>query len=85
LSKKTSDGDSEITRPINGERTPPLLSEKLIAKLQGAVEAAQRKRTPSHRYMTRPDADSSPVQEGVSQFRSEINAARAMGKDDDEH
>jgi hypothetical protein len=32
------------TRNLPPERTPPLLSEKLIAKLQGAVRAAQRKR-----------------------------------------
>jgi hypothetical protein len=44
--KKTSDGESMITRLTNGQCTPPLLNEKLIAKLQEAVEAAQRKRTP---------------------------------------
>lgn len=45
MSKKASDGESTIARLTYGERTPPLLSEKLIAKLQGAVEAAQRKRS----------------------------------------
>jgi hypothetical protein len=30
--------------PANGEPTPPLLSEKLIAQLQGAVVSAQRRR-----------------------------------------
>jgi hypothetical protein len=44
MSKKTSDSELEIARIANGSRTPPLLSEKLIAKLQGAVEAARRKR-----------------------------------------
>jgi hypothetical protein len=38
-------------KPENGEQmpdgpAPPLLSEKLIAQLQGAVIAAQRKRLP---------------------------------------
>jgi hypothetical protein len=42
MSKKTSDGEVRITGLTNGERTPPLLSEKLIAKLQGAVEVARR-------------------------------------------
>jgi hypothetical protein len=44
MSKKTSEGASRNTRPTHGERTPALLSEKLVAKLQEAVEAAQRKR-----------------------------------------
>jgi len=47
MSKKTSDDESRIAH-LNGECTPPLLNEKLIAKLQGAVEAARRKRTPSN-------------------------------------
>jgi hypothetical protein len=32
------------SRLLAGEPAPPLLSEKLIAQLQGAVNAAQRKR-----------------------------------------
>ena len=83
MSKKTSDGESRITRLTNGERTPPLLSEKLIAKLQGAVEAAQRKRTPPYGYVTDPDDDSSPNQGVVRQLRSAINVARGIRTDDD--
>jgi hypothetical protein len=74
MSKKTSEGASRNTHPIHGERTPPLLSEKLVAKLQGAVEAAQRKRT-LH--------DSSPNPGVVRQLRSAINAARGIRTDDD--
>jgi hypothetical protein len=59
MSKKTSEGAPRNTRPTNGEHTPPLLSEKLVAKLQGAVEAAQRKRTSQLRYVAAPDDDSS--------------------------
>jgi hypothetical protein len=59
MSKKTNDGEPRTVRLTNGERTPPLLSEKLIAKLQGAVEAAQRKRMPPSRYVADPDDDHS--------------------------
>jgi hypothetical protein len=45
MSKNTSDEESEIGGQTDGERTVPLLSEKLIAQLQGAVDAARRKRT----------------------------------------
>lgn len=78
MSKKTSDGESRMGRLTNGERTPPLLREKLIAKLQGAVEAAQRKRTPPYRYVPDPDDDSFPNQGVVRHLRSTINAARGM-------
>jgi hypothetical protein len=43
---RTSDTRPKQSRPIAAEPTPPFLSEKLIAKLQGAVSAAQRKRMP---------------------------------------
>ena len=44
--KKMSDGTLEIAHLARSYATPPLLSEKLVAQLQGAVEAAQRnKRT----------------------------------------
>lgn len=44
MSKKTRDGQPKQSDLSAGEPTPPLLSEKLIAQLQGAVNAAQRKR-----------------------------------------
>jgi hypothetical protein len=75
MSKKTSERASKSIRATNGERTPPLLSEKLVAKLQGAVEAAQRKRTSQCRYVADPDA--------VGQLRSAINAAPGIRTDDD--
>jgi hypothetical protein len=43
MPKKTNDRESSYTRSMQGERAPPLLSEELIAKLQGAVNAARRK------------------------------------------
>jgi hypothetical protein len=46
MSKGTNDGRPKEDRPKTGEATPPPLSEKLIAKLQMAVGAAQRKRMP---------------------------------------
>jgi hypothetical protein len=42
--KKSSDPRTGPTRAVNDEPRPPLLSEKLIAQLQCAVSAAQRKR-----------------------------------------
>jgi len=82
MSKKTNDGEPRIARLTNGERTPPLLSEKLIAKLQGAVEAAQRKRMPPSSYVTDPDDDdSSPKQGVVRELRSAINAATPSPND----
>jgi hypothetical protein len=51
MPKKMSDGASKIARLNPGENTPPLLSEKLIAQLQGAVEAAQRRRIRPQRKM----------------------------------
>jgi hypothetical protein len=47
MPKRTSDTRPKQSRPNAGEPTPPFLSEKLIAKLQGAVSAAQRRRTPN--------------------------------------
>jgi len=81
--KKTSDGELRTNQPINGEGTPPLLSETLIEKLQEAVEAAQRKRTPPYKYLTEPDDESSPNQGVVRQLRSAIDAARGIRTDDD--
>jgi hypothetical protein len=42
--KKTNGGEPKLPHLHPGGPTPPLLSEKLIAQLQGAVAAAQRKR-----------------------------------------
>jgi hypothetical protein len=47
-------------RPMPGEAAPPLLSDKLIAQLQNAVSAAQRKRIPGRNDSTAgsPEKDS---------------------------
>ena len=52
MPKRTSDEKDDKSH-VSSERQapPPFLSEKLIAQLQGAVSAAQRKRTP------KPNAD----------------------------
>jgi hypothetical protein len=44
MSKRAKDPESKRNRPTTEESAPPLLSEKLIAQLQGAVRTAQRKR-----------------------------------------
>jgi hypothetical protein len=45
MSKKANDGLPKQDRSTMEAPTPPPLSEKLIAKLQYAVSAAQRQRT----------------------------------------
>lgn len=44
MSKRASDGSGQKDRSMTEEAAPPLLSEKLVAQLQGAVRAAQRRR-----------------------------------------
>ncbi len=44
MPKRTSADTHKISQVSVGEPTPPFLSEKLIAQLQGAVSAARRKR-----------------------------------------
>jgi hypothetical protein len=46
MSKRTRDDKSKNGRPEIVEPTPPRLSEALIAQLQQAVSAAQRRRNP---------------------------------------
>jgi hypothetical protein len=46
IPKKPLDGKPTKSRLDFGARTPPPLSEELIAKLQGAVRAAQQKKDP---------------------------------------
>jgi hypothetical protein len=45
MAKKPNAGRAEYSDPLKAFGTPPLLSEKLIAQLQGAVNSAQRKRS----------------------------------------
>jgi len=44
MSKRENDCEPKKAGPMPGEAAPPLLSDKLIAQLQNAVSAAQRKR-----------------------------------------
>ena len=44
MSKRENGREPRKGRPMPGETAPPLLSDKLIAQLQNAVGAAQRKR-----------------------------------------
>jgi len=46
MHKRTSDERHDKSHMSADEAPPPFLSEKLIAQLQGAVSAAQRKRIP---------------------------------------
>jgi hypothetical protein len=56
IPKKTDDRKPKKSRLISGGPTPPPLSEELIAQLQGAVSAAQRKKI-SHGRQTRDPSD----------------------------
>jgi hypothetical protein len=44
IPKKAEDGKTKRSRLLSGGPAPPPLSEELIAQLQGAVSAAQRKK-----------------------------------------
>jgi hypothetical protein len=44
IPKKADDGNTKKSRLLSGGPIPPPLSEELIAQLQGAVSAAQRKK-----------------------------------------
>jgi hypothetical protein len=61
MSKKTRDGRLNESDSNAREATPPLLSEKLIAQLQGAVNAAQRNRTPHSNGRGENRMDAKPV------------------------
>jgi hypothetical protein len=62
MPKKMLDDAPSIAHLAHGESTPPQLSEKLIAQLQGAVEAAQRKRKAPPRFVTDTQEESSSNQ-----------------------
>ncbi len=59
MSKRTNEGTKD--RPTTEEAAPPLLSEKLIAQLQGAVSDARRRR--------KSDPDDASAIEAVDQIR----------------
>jgi hypothetical protein len=46
MSKRANGGNPKSGEAMTREKAPPLLSEKLIAQMQSAVSAAQRKRLP---------------------------------------
>jgi hypothetical protein len=60
MPKKTSDDALKIDHLTHGEAMPPLLSEKHIAQLQGAVEAAQRNRMLRPRFVMERHDESCP-------------------------
>ncbi len=51
MAKKTSDDALNIAHLTPDQAMPPFLSEKHIAQLQGAVEAAQRNRMLRSRFV----------------------------------
>jgi hypothetical protein len=62
MPKITSDDALKMTLLTHGEATPPHLSERRIAQLQGAVGAAQRKRMPPPGFVMDRKEESCPNQ-----------------------
>lgn len=52
MSKRENGCEPKKNRPMPKQAAPPLLSDKLIAQLQNAVSAAQRKRMPDRNDST---------------------------------
>ena len=52
MSKRENGYEPKKNRPMLREAAPPLLGDKLIAQLQNAVSAAQRKRMPDRNDST---------------------------------
>ncbi len=67
--KKTRNEESGEARPPKGERPLPGLSDELVAKLQKAVQDAQRKRSAQPQQPTDPVAESTAANE-VEAFES---------------
>ena len=62
MSKRANGGKPKIDGSKVREKAPPLLSEKLIAQMQSAVSAAQRKRMPGlDEASTEPDSSHRPA------------------------
>jgi hypothetical protein len=62
--KRTREDGPKESSSIAGEPTPPFLSETLIAQLQGAVNAAQRKRMPHSNDKSESRMGAKPVSSG---------------------
>jgi hypothetical protein len=67
--KKTRNEESRDVHPSKGERALPGLSEELVAKLQKAVQDAQRKRTAQQQQATNPSTEST-ASNAVEAFES---------------
>jgi hypothetical protein len=61
--KRTRNGESKDVHPVKGERALPGLSEELVAKLQKAVQDAQRKRMAQPQLVKNPFAVSTASNE----------------------
>ena len=82
MSPKASGGDRKITHAKPRESAPPLLSEELIAKLQGAVVAARRQRMQLG-YNAETETDATPAQaEAQQELRAAVMAAPGAPAED---
>jgi hypothetical protein len=55
MPKKSQDAKPKDSGPLKYERSPPPLSEEMIARLQAAVDTAQRKHMPRDEPATDPE------------------------------
>lgn len=83
MPKKPRNSELLIARLTDGERAPAPLSEKLIAKLHGAVEAARRNRVPRSAHAARSDDDSPRTRGALHEFRSVLDAAQGHPPDEE--
>ena len=82
--KKTSDKKFRSDLPAKGERTPPRLSADMIAKLQAAVQSAQRRHQVRVREITDIDGEFTAEElESVRELKAAISAARAFPVDEE--
>ena len=82
--KKTSREKFKSDLPVKGERTPPMLGAEMIAKLQAAVNSAQRRRQVRVREVTDIDGEFSADElESVRELKAAIAAARAFPVDEE--
>ncbi len=59
--RKANDGSEMDTAPVKLYGAPPPLSDELIRRLQGVVEAARQERTPQPKRSLNPFFDTPPA------------------------
>ena len=82
--KKASREKFKSDLPVKGERMPPMLGADMIAKLQAAVDSAQRRQRIRVREVTDIDGEFSADElESVRELKAAIASARAFPVDEE--